>query len=541
MAKPVVLSSRTRIIAVLRLVMVMAMCGMALPRILSLNGPTLALLVIYILTSVLLFLDPVGKQLRRVPQMLLFTLDLLVVVLLMFLSGGMGSEFFIMFFLIILMAALARSASAATVIAFISAVLYGLLIGIEEPSELLEVGFTTRVAFFFVTALFAGYLAEEVDKERAGHHHFKSFYRTLFEESAHGILVAGVDGVVQQANPCALQMLGRTLVGASWRDILRLEGLPIAPEPEAAPSDGPGETAAPGCVFKVELSRPDQEPLVCEVTLREFTVKKERYVLLLLCDVGSTVRMQDRMLELEKMSVLGKLVSSITHEINNPLTVVLGWAEMLGSDENPAEVRECAQAILEAGKHCKNVVEGTLNHFRSKTFQTRPVAVGDILRAAARLMEFHARYHLVNMQLAVEGEAIVIGDAQQLEQLLINLMSNSVHALKGSSVRTLKVRSSEGDGKAIIEVSDTGAGMPEETRKRLFQPGFTTKVSGEGHGLGLSLSREIVQRHGGKIGVESRVGKGTTFTITLPLAAGPGEGPRIQGVDVSDNVATECG
>jgi K+-sensing histidine kinase KdpD len=160
--------NRRRAILSLRVVMTLAVAATTLPHLRSPKGLALSILIFYGLSNLLLLSEKASSRLQRLPPAALFIFDLAVVISLMLLTGETHSQFYVVFFLIILMAALARSARAATAIACVSAFIYGLLEGIREPEELLRIEFTTQIALFFVTALFAGYLAEEVHTEQIG-------------------------------------------------------------------------------------------------------------------------------------------------------------------------------------------------------------------------------------------------------------------------------------------------------------------------------------------------------------------------------------
>jgi len=525
------LVGRKRSVIALRMVMTLAVTAVTLSILSEAKATPIAVLAIYAASNLVLCFEKPASFLRRVPFAMLFVFDVGVVTTLMLAVGERGSHFYIAFFLIILLAALTRSARFAGAIAIVSAVVYAILVGVERPSDLLDIGFTTRVALFFVTALFAGYLAEEAQAERretarlareVSEKHeavacIEAFYRTLFDESADGVLVAGPDGVIREANARAKQIMGRDPTGMNSGELLNLSDTHIV---RLAPVDASGPLA--NLTFTVNFVHPDATSVACEVTIKSLTIEDQTHRLLLLRDVGELRQMQQRVVELEKRSMLGEFVASITHEINNPLTVVLGYAEMLKSGAIPStEVPECAGYILDGAQRCKRVVDAFLNQCRERPFAPRPTRLGDVARSVARLMEFHMRYHLVKFSLEIADDPVVMADAQQLEQLLINLMSNAVKAMERRSPRLLKLRVAASGDSAAIEVTDSGCGIPPDVLARLFRRGFTAREDGSGHGLGLALCQEIAHRHGGHVSVESQPGSGSTFCVRLPVPTGP--------------------
>ncbi len=520
------LTSRKRAVIALRVVMTLAVTAISLSQLPKSPWPMITILGVYALTNLVLSFEKPQAFLRRFPEMLLFGFDLAVVTALMIMAGETRSQFYVIFFLIILMAGLSKSSRATVVLACISSAVYGLLVGAANPAELIELGFTTRVALFFVIALFAGYMAEEAHKERGEHRRFEGFYRGLFDQSGDGVLVAGTDDVIREANPRAIKILGSDPRGKMLWDVLRVSG-------EDVPAAGSGSsgripTMNSLSVFSLDLARADGETVSCEATLRHLHLEGETYRLLLLRDVGAIRDLQRQMAELEKGSVMGQLVASITHEINNPLAVILGYAELLEEGPLGAEEREYAGYIREAGQRCKRVVDSFLDQYRSRPFTPAPARLGEVVRDAARLMDFHLRYNLVKMEMDVKEDPEVLVDRGQIEQLLINLISNAVKSMQGRPRKLLRLRVKETERESLIEVSDTGCGIPRDHLARLFTRGFTARADGSGHGLGLALSQEIANRHGGTVAVESEAGQGTTFIVRLPKA-GAALGPAPEG------------
>ncbi|MBI2930725.1 MAG: PAS domain S-box protein [Planctomycetes bacterium] len=502
-----------RSILILRLVLTLAVAGASLSGLPSL-WPGAGILAIYAVVNVLLLLDIPAKLARRIPKAFLFVLDLAVIVTMMVLAGETRSQFYVTFFLIILMAALARSAMAAWAIAAASACLYGLLVGIAHPAELLDVAFSTRIALFFVTALFAGHMAEQTHVERREHQRYRSFYQTLFEKISIGLMVADQADRIRDANALAVELLGFDPRGRPVSSLLHLSASQL--DRALKPADTPTPAAAPGS-FCITVVRPDGSTVPCEVTIKPFPTEDEPCSFIIIRDIRSERMMQERMTQLEKISVLGQLMSSLTHELNNPLTVVLGCSELLQAERLPSEVREYATHINDAGRRCKRVIDGFLNQYRLRPFSPALTKLADVLRGAVRLVDFHLRYHLVKLQQEIDDEAAALVDPQQMEQLLVNLMINAVQAMQNRSTRMLRLRvRREADGCAV-DVSDTGSGIPPDVRRRLFEPGISAKP--DGHGLGLSLSNEIAARHGGRITVETSA-EGTTYTVHLPTVLG---------------------
>lgn len=272
--------------------------------------------------------------------------------------------------------------------------------------------------------------------------------------------------------------------------------------------------------MNLDLQRPDGKTVTCEIIHKPFTLDGQPCSLFLLRDVGAVRSLHQRLSDLEKMSILGRLLGSMAHEINNPLSIILGYAEMIQTGVAPPEgLREYISHIREAGERCRRVLNGFLNQYRSHPFLPRDVSLDGLSRRVLELMEFHFRYHCIRVEADLEEGVTIRGDAQQIEQVLVNLLTNAVQAMKDQPRRILRVRVARDPGGPSLTVVDTGCGIPPSLQKRLFEHGMSGKD--EGHGLGLFLCREIMNRHGGRIEFSSTPGR-TEFVLRFPPPGGPG-------------------
>ncbi len=263
-------------------------------------------------------------------------------------------------------------------------------------------------------------------------------------------------------------------------------------------------------------------------------------------DLRSRIMMEKKLQEThlqlvssEKMASLGKLAAGIAHEINNPLGGILIYSSLMIEDlpEEDSRRGDLARIVQEAGR-CKEIVKSLLEFAR----QTEPkMESTDINRAINDGLFFlvnQALFHNIRIVKNLDSFLpFVRGNASQLKQVFMNIVVNAAEAMHGNGVLTITT-SPAPDRKAIfVEFTDTGEGIPEENLTRIFDPFFTTKDVGKGTGLGLATSYGIVEDHGGKIGVKSKVGEGTTFTIELPIHQGTQailESPLIQNQEVKD-------
>lgn len=227
------------------------------------------------------------------------------------------------------------------------------------------------------------------------------------------------------------------------------------------------------------------------------------------------------LLKSERLATIGRMTSLITHELRNPLSSINLNAEMLmdslherGIDPDDPEVMPQLQTIIEEVDHLRDITEEYLVYARLPSPDLRCEDLDDIVQS---LIDFHIwewNQDQVDVELTVNASPIkILGDAHQLRQALLNIIKNAVEASDPED--TVEILVSRQNDRAIIRVSDDGAGMSEDARQRLFEPFFTTKSSGTG--LGLPMTQQIIEQHRGSIDIDSSPGVGTTFTISLPL------------------------
>lgn len=228
-----------------------------------------------------------------------------------------------------------------------------------------------------------------------------------------------------------------------------------------------------------------------------------------------------QILKSQKLAAVGLLAAGIAHEINNPLSGVVGYSKLLlEKSELPEWVRVKVQKIADSGERCRKIVEGVLLFSRQQDGERRKVDLLKLLDRVLAIGEYQWRMHNIRIIREHVESVEVLADVDQIEQVLLNLLSNAADAMpRGGSVRISLRRDSEGG--AELSVADEGHGIPEEIQARIFDPFFSTKEIGKGTGLGLAISYGIVQDHGGDIVVDSTVGHGAEFTVTLPASGQP--------------------
>jgi len=241
-------------------------------------------------------------------------------------------------------------------------------------------------------------------------------------------------------------------------------------------------------------------------------------VVVVMSDVTDAASLQSKLMHAEKMAAVGQLVSGVAHEVNNPLTAILGFSDLLMENtELPESARKDLRVILQEAQRTKQIVQNLLSFARQMPPQRKPVQLNVILKRTIQLRayDFHSRGVAVTEQFH-EHLPFVIGDSQQLQQVFLNILNNAYDAVR-ESVKGPRLEISTCCNKEFVEVAfrDNGHGITQPDR--IFDPFFTTKQVGEGTGLGLSICYGIVKEHGGEILCSNNAdGEGATFTVRLP-------------------------
>jgi two-component system, NtrC family, sensor kinase len=344
-------------------------------------------------------------------------------------------------------------------------------------------------------------------------------FRTLFRAAPDAVLtVLQTTGRVREANDAVRevfgldphQVVGRTLlelIAAGDRDTLEealakaFHGVPARVEVQVVVPDGGTRVVA------LAASRlPEADPPSALLVGRDMTHERE---------------MRLRLMESDRLAAVGELVAGVAHEVNNPLSSISAFAQLLLRDPSLTQAqRESMEVIRAETMRASQVVKDLLAFARRSEPQRAPLDLNGVVNRTLKMRQYQFSEAAVRAvpELA-EHLPSVMGDARQLQQVCLNLLTNAVQAMGPRGGGLLLVRTYAAEGSVRLEVKDTGPGISPKARAHIFEPFFTTKKEGEGTGLGLSVSYGIVSAHGGTIEVADTGSHGTTFRVSLPAGS----------------------
>jgi signal transduction histidine kinase len=238
-------------------------------------------------------------------------------------------------------------------------------------------------------------------------------------------------------------------------------------------------------------------------------------------------RQQEALIQTEKLAAMGSLLAGVAHELNNPLSVILGQAGLMRQLTEDPRLRTRAEKMAQAAERCARIVKNFLALARQRPLERQRTQLNQVIREAVDLLAYPLRVDNVTAVLDLDPALPALwADPHQLHQVVVNLVTNAHQAMRQSDpprTITLATRLDPARGRVVLTVADTGPGIPPPIRRRIFEPFFTTKPPGQGTGLGLSLCQGIIEQHRGTIEVENPPGRGAVFRIELPVEAPPAQ------------------
>ena len=232
-------------------------------------------------------------------------------------------------------------------------------------------------------------------------------------------------------------------------------------------------------------------------------------------DITAEKKLQEKLIQSEKMAAMGQMASGIAHEINNPLNSILGYATYLLETMDGSSGRDELNRIAKGAERCKGIVKRFLELARETPMEMKTIDLEKVVEDVLFMCNHALSSQGIEVIKNVESDLWIDADKGHIEEVLINIVLNACDAMPAGG--RLSIEAHRENSFIKVNISDTGCGIPQENLQKIFDPFFTTKEPGKGTGLGLAVSHTIIKNHGGNIDCHSIVGKGTQFLITLPL------------------------
>jgi two-component system NtrC family sensor kinase len=335
-------------------------------------------------------------------------------------------------------------------------------------------------------------------------------------ESLHvGVFAVDLEGRIESWNSQVEFLIGVPRAEAIGRSIVG-----VLPEDLVAEIEARSDEEHVSSIYKFHLRNREGRMLVVNVSITPLLGKESQRLgrLILVDDVSQRARLEDQLMQTEKLTSLGLLAAGVAHEVNTPLAVISNYIQMLAKQfpgDDPRNV--LIEKIVKQTFRASEIVNNLLNFSRVGSGQFTEVSLNTVVEETLSLVTHPFKTAHVEVVRQLQGDLPpVLGSMNRLQQVFLNLFMNARDAMPSGGV--LEVRTFCNNGSVEVEVADTGVGIPGDHLKRIFDPFFTTKTSGRGTGLGLSVSYGIIKEHAGKIDVRSTPGRGTAFRLEFPVA-----------------------
>jgi two-component system NtrC family sensor kinase len=275
-----------------------------------------------------------------------------------------------------------------------------------------------------------------------------------------------------------------------------------------------GQTESHSSEFRYKIK--NQEKIIACVIIK---MDSER-MLLIFSDISREREEEDKLYLMDRLASLGEMAAGLAHELNNPLTGILTLSQLLVNSDISDEHKEDLQCVYSEAKRAANIVKNVLLFTRNNTYENGRSSTNEVVKEVLRLREHEEKVNNINVVTNLQdGLPDIQLDKYQLQQVFLNIILNAEAAIQEAKRPGILTVTTERAGNHVnIMFSDNGCGIKKHILPRIFDPFFTTKEIGKGTGLGLSICYGIIVKHDGKISVKTKVGKGTTFTIRMPIA-----------------------
>jgi two-component system sensor kinase FixL len=358
----------------------------------------------------------------------------------------------------------------------------------------------------------------ERERDEAARH--AAYWQAIVATMTEGCVTIDAKGTVEAINDAALKLFGYTRDEVVARNVKMLmpAGFAADHDQHLARYLRTGEKRIIGIGREVVGRRKDGSEFPIDLSVGEGAVHGQRFFTAILRDITERKELQTKLAQSERLAAVGELAAGVAHEVNNPINTIINCAQLIhdGDDAQPN-----ATVIAEEGQRIAEIVRGLLQFARDDRGKAQPTALGEIATRTLRLLGDNWTRHGIKVVVDLAADLPpAMARPQQLQQVLINLLMNAKDALTQSTNndRTIWLSGHLHDGFVCLSVRDNGPGVPERLGVRVFEPFVTTKRARGGTGLGLSVSKGIVESSGGTIELRNKPGEGAEFVVCLPRA-----------------------
>jgi len=345
--------------------------------------------------------------------------------------------------------------------------------------------------------------------------------RAYLESAPDGIYINDLKGTFLYGNKKAEALMGykrEELVGKSFLKLKLLPAKQLAKAGKLLALNAMGRPTGPD---EFELLRKDSSRISVEISTTPIKQGERTVVLGFVRDITERKKMEEQLIVTDRLASIGELSSGIAHELNNPLTSVIGFSDLLlGKKDLPDDVKEDLRVVNREARRTAGVVRNLLVFARKHETERKPVDIHGIIKMVLELRAYEQKLQNIKVHTRFASSLPeIIADGFQLQQVFLNIIINAEHFMVKERGRGTLTITTEKAGDIIrASFADDGPGIAKDNLGHLFDPFFTTKEVGKGTGLGLSISYGIVTEHGGRIYAESELGKGATFIVELPIS-----------------------
>ena len=378
-----------------------------------------------------------------------------------------------------------------------------------------DVELLLTIAGYLAIALDNAQMYNSLEQKAAQIERLKDFSENIVESLNVGVLALDLDGAVESWNTQLERLIGVPRQEAVGRKVVHVLPPDLMAEIAARASD-----ERISSLYKFHMRNLTGRNLVVNVSIAPLVGKSGDRIgrLILVDDITQRIRMEEQMVQTEKLTSLGLLAAGVAHEVNTPLAVISNYIQMLAKQLPAGDPRhQLIEKVVKQTFRASEIVNNLLNFSRTGAAEFTEVNLNAVVEETLSLVAHPFRTAHVQVSRNLQEELPpVLGSNNKLQQVFLNLFLNARDSMPSGGM--VEIRTASHNGSVEIEITDTGSGIPRENLHRIFDPFFTTKSMGRGTGLGLSVSYGIIKEHAGKVDVRSTQGKGTSFRLEFPVA-----------------------